>query len=516
LASDLGVGWVYELSGRRALPGPMRLFVLRPGGLAHLDMLSGQLTDLGGIGEFVSRFDVAGPGLLALYLSSAIVGYSTPLFSSPTLANAPNGMRAFTADKPGAGAEVAVHIAQADEIFAVASGRPREMRSGTAAGSGPPFVDLRAIDGSPTGYLFVADASAGRVVRVHRFSGAREVALLVGRPVDVFSVRVPAAPLLSDRDGDGEPDWTDVCIDTPDPEQSDSDLDGVGDACNERFDADGDEIANGLDTCLGVVDVTNADLDSDGIGDLCNDSVDRDGDDFADSLDNCPDAPNPDQRDTDLDGYPDACNDNVDRDGDELADALDNCPDVANPGQADYDGDRIGDACNDTVDRDGDELADDRDNCPEVSNREQSDRDRDRLGDACDPFPDRWDNYTAQLEVDLASALAELVAAQAEARDAQAALDICLARRFFADADADGEEDGRDRCPETPPGAVVDGDGCSLAQFCASAGVWRSHCARADWGNDEPLAVRPGDCILIGDTHAAKVCAPSAEYAAGD
>jgi hypothetical protein len=48
------------------------------------------------------------------------------------------------------------------------------------------------------------------------------------------------------------------------------------------------------------------------------------------------------------------------------------------------------------------------------------------------------------------------------------------------DSDGDGVPDERDQCPNTPPGAVVDGNGCSIAQLvpCAgplSGGHWENH-----------------------------------------
>jgi hypothetical protein len=43
------------------------------------------------------------------------------------------------------------------------------------------------------------------------------------------------------------------------------------------------------------------------------------------------------------------------------------------------------------------------------------------------------------------------------------------------DADNDGVPDETDRCPNTPPGTVVNAQGCSLAQLCPCDGPWPSH-----------------------------------------
>ena len=56
-----------------------------------------------------------------------------------------------------------------------------------------------------------------------------------------------------------------------------------------------------------VFNPNQEDSDGDGIGDICDD--DRDGDDIANDIDNCPDTPNPNQEDSDGDGIGDACDD---------------------------------------------------------------------------------------------------------------------------------------------------------------------------------------------------------------
>jgi hypothetical protein len=148
-------------------------------------------------------------------------------------------------------------------------------------------------------------------------------------------------------------------------------------------DSDGDGIPNASDNCPSVANPDQSDLDDDGIGDACD--ADDDGDGVADTTDNCPTVANADQGDLDGDDIGDACD--ADDDGDGVADTSDNCPTVANADQADLDGDDIGDACDGDVDGDG--VPNDDDNCPTIANADQADADGDDLGNACDPnsFP---------------------------------------------------------------------------------------------------------------------------------
>jgi hypothetical protein len=87
-------------------------------------------------------------------------------------------------------------------------------------------------------------------------------------------------------------------------------------------DPDGDGVAGSADNCPAIKNPDQTDSDGDGLGDRC-------------------DGPPP--VDTDNDGIPDATD--VDDDNDGVLDTTDNCPLVANPDQADTDHDRIGNAC---------------------------------------------------------------------------------------------------------------------------------------------------------------------------
>lgn len=187
-----------------------------------------------------------------------------------------------------------------------------------------------------------------------------------------FSVRVGGAP--SDGDGDGVADAEDNCPLHANPDQSDLDADGQGDACDA--DDDGDGVNDGADNCPSVPNADQLDNDGDGLGDVCDADDDNDG--VPDPLDNCPFAANPGQSDQDGDGRGDACDDDLDGDG--VPSGIDNCPTVPNADQVDTDGDGLGNACD--PDDDGDGVADGQDACPLVPVAPGKDAD----GDGC---PDR-------------------------------------------------------------------------------------------------------------------------------
>ncbi|MDO1502229.1 thrombospondin type 3 repeat-containing protein [Winogradskyella maritima] len=108
---------------------------------------------------------------------------------------------------------------------------------------------------------------------------------------------------------------------------------------DDTGDNDGDGIINSDDNCINTPNPDQADSDNNGIGDVCQDT---DGDGVLDSDDNCPNTSNANQTDSDGDGIGDACED---ADGDGVADGEDNCPETANPNQEDANNNTIGDLC---------------------------------------------------------------------------------------------------------------------------------------------------------------------------
>src|SRR2546427_545985 len=96
-----------------------------------------------------------------------------------------------------------------------------------------------------------------------------------------------------------------ACPNHANTDQTASDGDGVGDAC-DLDDIDFDGVVNALDDCPDVYDKFQV-VGQAGKGVACDAQSDRDGDGFNDRVDKCVRTPDPLQVDTDNDGIGDAC-----------------------------------------------------------------------------------------------------------------------------------------------------------------------------------------------------------------
>ena len=195
--------------------------------------------------------------------------------------------------------------------------------------------------------------------------------LYFGMIVGLFLFSLCAYADVNDTDGDRLPDeWENMYNQTGnrlDPALNDTDGDGTFDG-DENPDNDGvpnyDEYLKGTnpnkndtdddsscdyrDNCPLVPNPEQTNTDGDEMGDACDDDDDNDG--VPDEEDNCPVVSNQGQADMDNDTVGDAC---------------DNCPYVSNANQTDTDGDEMGDACDPDDDNDGisddDEIANETD-----------------------------------------------------------------------------------------------------------------------------------------------------------
>gem|GEM_PF-3627993 len=131
----------------------------------------------------------------------------------------------------------------------------------------------------------------------------------------------------TDSDGDGTANCIDGCPNDPDKTEP-----GVCGCGVPDTDVDMDSMLDCEDNCPTVYNPDQTDTDGDDSGNACDPDDDEDG--IDDPIDNCPLISNSTQTDTDGDGVGDAC---------------DNCLNVLNPDQRDTDRDGIGDVCENVI-----------------------------------------------------------------------------------------------------------------------------------------------------------------------
>ena len=193
---------------------------------------------------------------------------------------------------------------------------------------------------------------------------------------------------IGDSDGDGIVDVSDNCDFVVNPEQLDTDGDGIGDLCDP--DLDGDGVTNELDNCPMDYNPDQANNDNDSSGDICDNDDDNDG--YSDIQDFFPFDPN-EWSDTDRDGI--GNNADTDDDNDKYLDTDDAFP--LNPREwIDTDGDGIGN--NKDKDDDNDGVEDRRDAFP-LDESEHTDTDKDGIGNNSDQDDD-GDGYLDDHEIE--------------------------------------------------------------------------------------------------------------------
>ncbi|MEQ9032254.1 MAG: pre-peptidase C-terminal domain-containing protein [Aggregatilineales bacterium] len=108
----------------------------------------------------------------------------------------------------------------------------------------------------------------------------------------------------------------------------------TGDNARTENDNDNDGVTDDVDNCPAIRNPQQTDTDGDGMGNACD--LDNDNDSVNNPADDCPLTA----------GRPSA-NGCPDEDEDGVRDSLDNCPSVYNPAQLDIDDDGLGDVCDD-------------------------------------------------------------------------------------------------------------------------------------------------------------------------
>jgi len=132
---------------------------------------------------------------------------------------------------------------------------------------------------------------------------SNSVSILLGNGMGGFNIAIdfpvgwaPTSVTTGDFNGDGKLDLVTANFNS-------NSVSVLLNTCNP--DTDGDTVPDSTDNCPLNANPDQLDTDSDGIGNVCDSDDDNDG--VADAADNCPLTSNPSQSDFDLDGIGDTC-----------------------------------------------------------------------------------------------------------------------------------------------------------------------------------------------------------------
>ncbi len=300
-------------------------------------------------------------------------------------------------------------------------------------------------------------------------------------------------PNNNDSDGDDILDGDDNCPFDMNNDQSDGDLDGIGDACDN--DSDNDGLPDDVDAAPNDEDADDdglldgeEDTNANGIVDEGEtDPADNDSDDdgIHDGPDKCPLIAGASQVDTDADGIGNDCDD--DDDNDMIPDTVEVNTTMTDPLKADSDGDSLLDGEEDknqdgvldddetnpnNVDTDGDGLNDDVDPCPRDGLGITADNDNDGIGDGCD-LDDDNDGASDSTEINIMMTNplkkdtdGDGIWDSFEDINQDGVLDEGETNPLARDTDGDGDADGLDNCPTVANGDQKDTDRDLSGDIC--------------------------------------------------
>ncbi|MBN1282330.1 MAG: thrombospondin type 3 repeat-containing protein [Proteobacteria bacterium] len=186
---------------------------------------------------------------------------------------------------------------------------------------GDNYCDVKCVVGNSHKLKLMYNESIGSCLSSYKEVYLKSYSIGESNVMKVHTILQP--PTWLDSDDDNVVNLFDNCPDKANPTQKNSDGDGLGDACDNCPDVANPDQANSETTCGGVEGTLpdgwgdacdncplacnndQTDTDGDGLGDACDDDDDNDG--VPDVSDNCPKVKNPHQEDGDLDGIGNAC-----------------------------------------------------------------------------------------------------------------------------------------------------------------------------------------------------------------